>query len=153
MQPASAHSESPLRHFVGSWRGDVTVEAVNAAPHHYTQENTFAWALCGLFLEERGTGTDGSAFVGYWSLADATGKHRAHYFIAPSGDVVVLTQEWHEATRSFSGSAELAGGYRMRAEDHFIDADSYEWSITVQDSAGLPVSRMHARERRIGRDR
>jgi hypothetical protein len=151
MQPLSAHSDSPLHHFVGSWRGDVTVEAPSAAPRHYTQENTFLWTLGGLFLEERGTGTDGSAFVGYWSLADGTGKYRAHYFLAPSGDAVLLTHEWHPATRSFTGFADLGGGYVMRAEDHFIDANTYQWSVTVQDGAGQTVNRMHAREHLIRR--
>lgn len=78
-----------------------------------------------------------------------SGTYRAYYFLAPSGDVVALTHEWREATRSFVGSAELGGGVKMLAEDRFIDADMYEWTITVQDPAQQLLTRMHARVHRI----
>ena len=151
MPRLSAHSDSPLRHFIGAWRGDVTIEGGQTGLRHYAQENTFVWSLGGLFLEERGAATDGSSFAGFWSLADGSGIYRAHYFLAPSGDTVVLTHEWQETSRRFTGFADLAGGYRMHAEDHFIDADTYEWSIAVQDGAGQTLNRMHAREHRIQR--
>lgn len=102
----------------------------------------------GRFLEERGLGSNGSSFLGVWSLDTSAGKYRAHYFIAPSADVVILTHEWDELRQRFVGSAELGGGMRMIAEDHFLDRDSYEWSITIQDGAGKVVSRMHGHQER-----
>lgn len=101
------------------------------------------------FLEERGTGSNGSAFIGLWSRDAATGRYRAHYFMAPTGEVVVLSHEWRESSQSFVGSAELGGGVRMLAEDRFYGADEYEWTITVQDSAGKVLTRMRGHERRV----
>ena len=111
---------SPLERYLGSWRGEVTVESVGSEPQRYTQENSFAWVLDGHFLEERGTDSNRGSFLGVWSLDPSSGKYRAHYFIAPAGDVVVLTHEWNEHSQSFTGSAELGGGVRMLAEDRFI---------------------------------
>jgi hypothetical protein len=141
--------ENPLQRFVGSWRGEVTVEARGAEPERYVQENTFAWVLGHLFLEERGTGSNGSSFLGVWSLDAQSRKYRAHYFLAPSADAVVLTHEWDAANQKFVGSAELGGGVRMLAEDTFLDADTYEWRITVRDGTGQTLTSMRARERRV----
>jgi hypothetical protein len=146
----SSVPEGPLQRFVGSWQGEVSVDGSAVAEHRYTQQNSFAFTLSGLFLEERGSGSNGSSFLGLWSFDGKSGRYRAHYFLAPSGDVVVLNHEWNEATRTFVGSAELGNGLRMLAEDRFIDSDSYEWSIVVQDSAGGMLTRLRGRERRIG---
>jgi hypothetical protein len=143
--------ENPLNRFVGAWRGDVTVEVPGAEPQRYVQENAFAWILGGLFLEERGTGSNGSSFLGVWSLDARARTYRAHYFLAPSGDAVVLTHEWDAASRKFVGSAELGGGVRMLAEDTFIDADTYEWRITVRSPEGETLTSMRGRESRVRR--
>jgi hypothetical protein len=150
MHRESPPPKNPLQRLVGSWRGEVSVDGPGVEPQRYTQENSWAWTLGGLFLEERGTGSNGSSFLGVWSLDARSGKYRAHYFLAPTGDVVVLTHEWSEQNQTFAGSAELGGGVRMLAEDHFLDRDTYEWSITVQDGAGNVLTRMHGRERRVG---
>jgi hypothetical protein len=139
---------SPLERYVGSWRGEVTLEAAGSEPQRYTQENSFAWILGGRFLEERGTDSNGGSFLGVWSLDPGRGTYRAHYFIAPAGDIVVLTHEWNERSQSFIGSAELGGGVRMLAEDRFIDRNTYEWRIAVQDGTGTLLSRLHGLERR-----
>jgi hypothetical protein len=138
-----------LERFVGSWRGEVSVDSVGSEPQRYTQQNSFAWILGGRFLEEQGTDSSGGSFLGIWSLDPSSGKYRAHYFIAPAGDAVVLTHEWNEGSRSFAGSADLGGGVRMLAEDRFIDGDSYEWRITVLDGTGTALRRMHGLERRV----
>jgi hypothetical protein len=150
---ASAHapSTSPLNRYVGSWRGDVTVEGSMPEPQRYVQENTFGWALGGRFLEERGTGSNGSSFIGLWSHDAASGKYRAHYFLAPEGNVVALVHEWDERRQSFSGAADLGGGVRMLAEDRFTGPDAYQWTITVQDMKGAMLTRMIGRERRVRR--
>ncbi|HEY8944690.1 MAG TPA: hypothetical protein VIM73_10530 [Polyangiaceae bacterium] len=149
MQEDPCTPANPLQRFVGSWRGQVRVEVPGAEPQTYTQENTWDWTLGGLFLEERGTGSNGSSFLGVWSLEPHSGKYRAHYFLAPTADVVVLTHEWNEQRQTFVGSAALGGGMRMLAEDRFLGPDRYEWTITVEDGAGQVVSRMHGRERRV----
>ena len=150
MPSDSPASKNPLQHYIGRWRGDVSVESAGAEPQRYTQDNSFDWILGGVFLEERGTASNGSSFVGLWSRDAGTGKYRAYYFIAPNADVVVLSHEWHEANQAFVGSAELGGGMRMLAEDRFTGPDTYEWTITVEDGSGKVLTRMHGRERRVG---
>lgn len=150
MHGDSSVSKDPLQHYVGRWRGDVSVESAGAEPQRYTQDNTFEWVLDDRFLQERGTGSNGSSFIGLWSRDGDTGRYRAHYFMAPTGDVVVLSHEWRESSQSFVGSAELGGGVRMLAEDRFYGRDEYEWSITVQDSEGRILTRMRGHERRVG---
>lgn len=121
----------------------------SAEPSRHTQHNTFSWALDGRFLEERGEGTDGSCFLGLWSLHAESGKYHAYYFLAPAGVVVALTHEWDEQRQSFSGSAELGNGLRALAEDRFLGPDTYEWSIAVLSADGSVLTRTHAREQRI----
>jgi hypothetical protein len=150
MHQEPATPNHPLQRFVGSWRGEVSVESPGVEPQRYTQENIWAWTLGGLFLEERGAGSNGSSFLGLWSLDAQNGKYRAYYFLAPAGNVVVLTHEWSEDNQTFTGSAELGGGVRMLAEDRFLDRDTYEWSITIQDGAGHMLTHMRARQRRAG---
>jgi hypothetical protein len=142
---------NPLHRYVGSWRGQVTVEAGSGKPKTYQQENRFAWTLGGAFLEERGSGSDGSSFVGLWAFDTKSGKYLAHYFMAPAGDVVALRHEWVEAKQSFVGTADLGGGVQMLAEDRFTSVDSYEWSIIIQDAKGAVLTRMRGQERRVRR--
>ena len=149
MYDDSPASKNPLQHYVGRWRGEVSVDTAGAEPQRYTQDNTFAWILGNLFLEERGTGTNGSTFIGLWSRDAVTGKYRAYYFMAPTGEVVVLSHEWHESSQSFVGSADLGAGIRMLAEDRFYGPDEYEWNITVQDSTGNILTRMRGHEHRV----
>jgi hypothetical protein len=149
--PGRLPATSPLHRYIGSWHGEVIVEGVSGKPTTYTQENSFAWTLGGVFLEERGSGSDGSSFVGLWTFDAKTGKYLAHYFVAPAGDVVALHHEWVEAKQSFVGMAELGGGVRMLAEDRFTSADAYEWSVTIQDAKGAMLKRMRGHERRVRR--
>jgi hypothetical protein len=152
-EPAASKipAKDPLHRYVGSWRGEVTVEAGTGKPTTYTQENRFAWTLGGAFLEERGSGSNGTSFAGLWTLDAKAGasNYLAHYFLAPTGEVVVLHHEWVEAKQSFVGTADLGGGVRMVLEDHFLGPDAYEWSITVQDPQGSVLSRTRGRERRV----
>lgn len=149
MQHESSGAKSPLQRYVGSWQGEVTVDGAAVEPHRYTQSNTFAWILGGRFLEERGTGSNGTTFLGVWGLDASTGHFRAHYFMAPSGDIVVLTHRWDEKSQTFTGSADLGGGIQMVATDRFLDRDTYEWSFAISDPAGKVLTRMHAREQRV----
>jgi hypothetical protein len=144
-----SRSKDPLKRFVGSWQGEVSVDGATVEPHRYTQSNTFAWALEGHFLEERGRGTNGSSFIGLWSFDVRAGRYRAYYFLAPTGDIVAITHEWDERTKTFTGAADLGGGIRLVAEDRFIDADTYEWSTTISDPAGTILTRLKAREQRV----
>lgn len=146
---ASSSTNSPLQRFVGSWRGDVTVQRPGAAATRYVQENRFAWTLGGRFLEERGTDSIGGSFTGIWAPGGNANSYRAYYFVAPSGDVAVLSQTWDESKHTFSGSADLPGGLRMLAEDHFFGPDAYEWTTTVQDSNHATLVRTQGKERRI----
>lgn len=153
-EPAAAGrlpANNPLHRFIGSWRGQVTVETGSGQTSTHTQENRFAWTLGGVFLEERGSGSDGSSFVGLWAFDAGTGTYLAHYFLAPAGNVVALHHKWVEAKQSFVGTAELGGGVRMLSEDHFVSADAYDWTITVQDAQGALLSRTRGRERRVRR--
>lgn len=146
---ASVPATNPLHRFVGSWHGDVTVQRAGADTLSYTQDNRFAWTLAGRFLEERGSDTNRGSFVGIWSFDEKTNKYRAHYFLAPSGDVVVLSHVWDEGRQTFTGSAELPGGLRMLAEDHFLGPDAYVWTITLQDSKHATLMRTQGKERRV----
>jgi hypothetical protein len=149
MHEDSSLSKGPLRRYIGSWQGEVSVDGAAVAPHRYTQSNTFAWVLGESFLEERGAGTNGSSFIGLWTFDARAGRYRAHYFAAPTGDIFVITHDWDEKTQTFTGAADLGGGMKLLAEDRFIDRDTYEWSVTITDPSGKIVTRMQARERRV----
>lgn len=149
MHDDASPSKSPLDRYIGSWHGEVRVDGATVEPHTYTQSNTFAWTLDARFLEERGNATNGTSFLGLWSFDARSGRYRAYYFIAPAGDVVVITHDWDERSRTFSGTADLGGGIQLLAVDRFLGRDSYEWSVTVQDSSGKILSRMQARESRM----
>jgi hypothetical protein len=150
MHDDSLLPKGPLDRYVGSWQGEVSVDGAMVEPHSYTQSNTFAWVLEGRFLEERGTGTNGSSFIGLWSFGARAGRYRAHYFLAPTGDIVAITHDWNEHTHTFVGAADLGGGIQLFAEDRFIGRDAYEWSTTIADSKGKILTRLRARERRVG---
>lgn len=149
--PARLPATNPLHRFVGSWRGQVTLQAGPGKPKTYQQENRFAWTLGGAFLEEHGKGSDGSSFLGLWKFDAGSGGYLAHYFLAPAGDVVALHHKWLEAEHRFVGTADLGGGVRMLAEDRFTSADAYEWSVTIQDANGVTLTRMRGQEHRARR--
>ncbi len=149
MQAHASVAQGPLGRYLGAWQGQVSVEVPGAAPQLYTQRHTFACATGGLFLEERGVGSNGSSFLGVWSFEPQSGLYHAHYFLAPGGNAVVLSHEWNEAMLTFTGGAKLPGGARMLATDRFLDRDSYEWSIAIEDGSGRVLSRMQAREQRV----
>jgi hypothetical protein len=143
--------DSPLHRYIGSWRGEVTVESSGKPAVRYVQENTFAWTLGGRFLEERGTDSNGGSFAGIWAFDASANKYRAHYFVAPSGDDLVIVHAWNPAKQAFVGNADLPGGVRMLAEDRFLGPDSYIWLLTIQDQNGKTLSRTEGKEHRIHR--
>jgi len=143
--------DSPLHRYIGSWRGDVTVESPGKSTVRYVQENTFTWTLGGRFMEERGTDSNGGSFAGIWAFDATTNKYRAHYFVAPSGDDIVLVHAWNPAKQAFFGNADLPGGVRMLAEDRFLGPDSYIWTLTIQDQNGKTLSHTEGKERRARR--
>jgi len=145
----SVPATNPLHRFVGSWHGDVTVQRTGSEAVTYRQDNRFAWVLGNRFLEERGHDTNNSSFMGIWAFDEKANKYQAHYFIAPSGDVIVLAHVWDESKQSFTGSADLPGGLRMLAEDHFLGPDAYVWTITLQDSQRATLMRTQGKERRV----
>jgi hypothetical protein len=149
MHHDSSLSKGPLERYVGSWQGEVSVDGTSVEAHRYTQSNTFAWVLEGHFLEERGNGANGNSFIGLWSFDARAGRYRAHYFLAPTGDIVAITHAWNEHTQSFTGAADLGGGVQLIAEDRFIDRDTYEWSTVITDATGQILTRLQARERRV----
>jgi hypothetical protein len=144
-------SDSPLHRYIGSWRGEVTVQSPGKASVRYVQENTFSWTLGGHFMEERGTDSNGGAFAGIWAFDANTNKYRAHYFVAPSGDDVVLLHAWNPGKKGFFGSAELGGGMTMLVEDRFLGRDAYIWTMTIQDQNGTTLSRTEGKEQRAQR--
>jgi hypothetical protein len=146
---AGAPANNPLHRYVGAWQGEITVQRAGADAVSYVQDNRFAWTLGGRFLEERGSDTHGGSFVGIWSFDAKANKYGAHYFLAPSGDVVALSHAWDEGKQTFTGSADLPGGLRMLAEDHFLGADAYLWTITLQDSKRATLMRTQGKERRV----
>jgi len=149
-EAVSRHADLPARalnRFVGSWKGEVTVEAIDQEPIRYVQTNRFVWTFDGRFLEERGSGTNESSFLGVWAWDANAELFRAHYFLAPSGDALVIQHRWDEAEQTFTGSSEL-GGLTVLAQDRFSGADAYSWTIVVQDRSGNPMTRMQGFQER-----
>lgn len=151
--PAAAPlpADNPMHHYIGSWRGEVTVTIPGKDTSRYVQDNAFTWTLGGRFMEERGTDSNGGSFAGIWAFDAKTNKYSAHYFVAPSGDVVVLAHAWNPGKQGFVGSADLPDGMRILVEDRFFGSDSYVWTMTIQDKKRVTLSHTEGRERRVRR--
>ncbi len=144
-------ADNPMHRYIGSWRGEVTVQIPGKETSRYTQDNAFAWTLGGRFMEERGTDSNGGSFAGIWAFDPKTNKYSAHYFIAPSGDVAVLAHTWDQSKQGFVGSADLPDGMRILVEDRFYGPDSYTWTMTIQDKGRTTLSHTEGKERRVRR--
>jgi hypothetical protein len=151
--PAEARlpADNPMHHYIGSWRGEVTVQTAGKDTIRYVQDNAFTWTLGGRFMEERGTDSNGGSFAGIWAFDPKTNKYSAHYFLAPSGSVVVLAHAWDQSKQGFVGSADLPDGMRILVEDRFYGRDSYTWTMTIQDKKRATLSHTVGKERRAGR--
>jgi hypothetical protein len=144
-------ADNPMHRYIGAWHGDVTVQTAGKETSRYVQENAFTWTLGGRFMEERGTDSNGGSFAGIWAFDAKTNKYRAHYFIAPSGDDIVLAHAWDQTKQGFVGSADLPDGMRILVEDRFFGADSYIWTMTIQDKKRATLSYTEGKERRVRR--
>lgn len=139
-----------LEKFIGSWKGDVTVQPADGKASTFAAANTFSWVLGGRFARDEGGDLSGaSSNLGMWTYDPAAQAYRSWYFLAPGGEVVAFTYKWVERDQAFRGSADLGGGMAMEAEDRFLGKDAYEWRIVLKDKDGKALNRMSGRMKRV----
>jgi hypothetical protein len=153
--PASPTSPAPpewkvLEKFTGSWKGEVKVTGGDGKETSFSTKNTFAPALGGRYIEDKGGAVDGSSSqLGMWRYDGVTKKYQSWYFLAPGGEALQFTYDWIEAEQTLRGKADLGGGMTMEAVDIFNGKDAYEWTIIVKGKDGTVFNRMVGKQTRI----
>lgn len=138
-----------LERFIGSWKGEVSVQPAGGRESTYVAANTYSWALGGRFArDEGGDATGATSFLGMWTYDPGLKAYRSWYFQAPGGEVTAFTYRWVERDQAFRGGADLGGGMTLEAEDRFLGKDAYEWRIVLKDKDGKALNRMTGRMKR-----
>ena len=61
--------------------------------------------------------------------------YRAWVFL-PGGNAASFSSRWDESAQAFKGTADVGNGITRTTTHHFVDRDTYEWTIVAKDRGG-----------------
>lgn len=125
--------------FVGTWNTDVHHKAAAWNPKEFKSSGTatYEWTLDGRFLQSRGLANPGKVedlqIIGYDPEAK---EYLMWYFNSQGAANGPVPGTWDPATRTLTWKGELGDGIVSQNPVRFVDKDTIEWRMTIQDKAG-----------------
>jgi len=137
-----------LNHFLGHWKGNVTVTQADGNNISYKTTNVFANIAGTEFIEDRAVGVDEqSGHIGIWYEQD--GKYHSVYFISPGLQRIEFMYDWDDETQQMVGESSFPDGSIMKAVDTIIDDNHYTWEIVHINADGTTLLTMRGEQSRI----
>lgn len=127
-----------LDRWVGKWKTEVVHKPTEAEPKETKTTGTITCKsiLRGMFVEEAGsTSQDGVEHRVIWGYDPQRKVYRSWFFNSKNVSTTHDGQ-WDEKTSTMRWKADLGNGLTSEAEHHFLDANTYEWTLKVKDKSG-----------------
>jgi len=126
-----------LDRWVGKWKTEVVHLPTDAQPKEVKVTGTITCKpiLGGNFIEEAGTNSLGVEHRVLWGYDPEKKVYRSWFFDSKNTSTM-HNGKWDEKTSTMRWKGNLGDGVTSEAEHHFLDANTYKWTLVVKDKAG-----------------
>jgi hypothetical protein len=152
---ALTRAQAPENQILGRWAGTWKTDVVNKPAEGNPKETrttgliTARPILGGTVVEEAGTATPGGVeYRALWGYDPQRQVYRSWFFDS-LGTRTSHEGRWDEETSTMHWKADLGDGKTSEATHHFIDKDTYEWTLVVKDKAGKVYADARGKHTRV----
>ena len=139
---------SVLNRYVGSWEETATSKPAVWTPKQTTMTTTTTrrWILNGQMVENTGAWLPGNNELLHLMTYGAERKQYVQWYfdkanLAPKA----YRGSWNEGTQTFTFTGSLADGIRTKAQQKFVNKDTFTWTLVAKDREGNVVFDMEGK--------
>ncbi len=136
-----------LDRYVGTWDETVVTKPALWTPEKTTSSTTTTrkWILNGRMMENKGAWTLEDEFLHLMTYDPKQNEFRQWYY----GKDNLVPQEyqgrWDAPTQTFTFTGTLADGIQSTSQQHFVDKDTFTWTLVAKDQTGKVVLDMEGK--------
>ena len=137
-----------LERYVGSWEETAVVKPALWTPERatVTTASTRRWILNGQMIENKGAWTPGNNEFLHLITYDPNQKEYHQWYYDQDNLVPQANQgKWDEATQTFTFKGTLRDGIQSTSQEHFVDKNTFTWTMVAKDRTGQVVLDMEGK--------
>ena len=150
-QADEAGEKSPelqvLDRYVGTWDETVVIKPALWTPEKTTSSTTTTrkWILNGMMIENKGAWTPDDEFLHLMTYDPKQNEFRQWYYDKDNLVPQEYQGRWDAATQTFTFTGTLADGIQSASQQHFVDKDTFTWTLVAKDKTGKMVLDMEGK--------
>ena len=147
VEPKSAELQV-LDRYVGTWEETAITKPALWTPEQMTSTTTTTrkWILDGTMIENKGKWSPlDIAFLHLMTYDEANNEYRQWYFDKGNLGGQSSRGSWNEATQTFTFVGSLSNAVATKGQQHFIDDDTFTWTLIAKDESGKVVLDMEGK--------
>ena len=137
-----------LDRYVGSWEETNVVKPALWTPERATSTTTTTrrWILNGQMIENKGAWMPGNTEFLHLMTYDPNRKEYRQWYYDKDNLVPQAYQgKWDAATQTFTFIGTLGDGIQSSRQQHFVDKDTFTWTLVAKDGTGKVVLDMEGK--------
>ena len=150
--PLDSPEQKVLDGFVGTWRTTYELPKAEWTPEEKTgtADLTYARALGGRFVQEQGEHADKSTVLVMYTYDGQRKCYRCWWF-SSTGQTTEYTGKWDADAKTLMWTSVPIGGQNFTtiATHRFVNNDTFEWDVTVNDGTGKTLYRVKGTSVRV----
>lgn len=153
----TAHADEPkakspelqvLDRYVGSWEESTVIKPALWTPERTTSTTTTIrrWILNGQMIENKGAWTPGNTeFLHLMTYDPHRKEYRQWYYDKDNLVPQAYQGKWDAATQTFTFIGTLGDGIQSSSQNHFVDNNTFTWTLVAKDGTGKVVLDMEGK--------
>jgi hypothetical protein len=137
-----------LDRYVGSWEETLVVKPALWTPERATATTTTTrrWILNGQMIENKGAWTPGNNEFLHLMTYDPNQKEYRQWYYDKDNLVPQAYQgKWDAGTQTFTFMGTLGDGTESTGQQHFVDKNTFTWTLVAKDRTGKVVLDMEGK--------
>ncbi len=136
-----------LDRYVGTWDETVVIKPALWTPEKTTSSTTTTrkWILNGRMMENKGAWTPEDEFLHLMTYDPKQNEFRQWYYDKDNLVPQEYKGRWDAATQTFTFTGTLADGIQSTSQQHFVDKDTFTWTLVAKDQTGKVVLDMEGK--------
>ena len=136
-----------LDRYVGTWDETVVIKPAQWTPEKTTSSTTTTrqWILNGRMIENKGAWTPEDEFLHLMTYDEKTNEYRQWYYDKDNLAPQVSHGKWNAATQTFTFTGTPGDGIKSSSQQHFVDKNTFTWTMVAKDAAGKVVLDMEGK--------
>lgn len=136
-----------LDRYVGTWDETVVIKPALWTPEKTTSSTTTTrkWILNGRMIENKGAWATENEFLHLMTFDPKQNEYRQWYYDKDNLVPQEYQGRWDAATQTFTFTGTLADGIQCTSQQHFVDKDTFTWTLVAKDPTGKVVLDMEGK--------